>query len=234
MPAEELEPEPFSEPESSPLENVQEVDERDAPVVQAAACDTPEGVSGAPQSVAALLELINALPKPVTIACLLESLERPLEIYMTSSTFSAQPAGFNSPRTFLFFGPLAFSIVPGGSSQDLLEFGEVTPDERSIKGEILFPVVDDVGTEQLLERVGIAEGYSICGGCHVAEVQLDDQPYDAAFESVIITPLPMYEVTIAEFKAANQECNYEFDGTRCRIIDALFEHGPVRRTLKWQ
>lgn len=197
-------------------------------------CTPPAGVSGAPRDVPQLLELINSLPKPVTVACFLESLERPLEVFMTSSTFSAQPAFFESPRTFIFFEPLVISIVPGGTSQNLLEFGERTPDLRSIKGEIEFPVYENVGSELLRSQVQLSREGSICGGCHAAEVRLDTQSYEAAFESVIIVPDPVLEVNIEDFKARTENCDYQYDGTRCAILDALFDHGEVIRTSQWQ
>lgn len=198
------------------------------------ACSTPNGVSGRPGTVSELLELINALPVPGTIACLLESLERPLELFMTSSTFSAQPAFYDSPRTFIFLGPLVLSIVPDGSSSNLLEFGQRTTRRRSIKGEIEFPVYQTVTEDTLLGQVRLSDQGSVCGACHVAEERLDNKGFNAAYESVIIVPNPKYEIEIEDFRERNRDCDYQYGRPRCEILDALFEHGEVRRTELWQ
>ena len=78
-------------------------------------CRAPSSVSNAPQSIAETVTLINALPKPLTLPCFLESLARPLEMSATFSVVSAQPAvGHRSPRVFLFLGPKV--AIAGGNS----------------------------------------------------------------------------------------------------------------------
>src|SRR5687768_2690122 len=59
----------------------------DVPAVPAARapCSAPSGVSASPRNVSALVELINSLPRPTSLPCLLETLQRPLEIYLTRS-----------------------------------------------------------------------------------------------------------------------------------------------------
>ena len=43
-----------------------------------ARCRPPAGVSGYPKTTQAALDLLNALPKPTSVACFVESLDRPL------------------------------------------------------------------------------------------------------------------------------------------------------------
>ena len=76
-----------------------------APVVQVdPRCVAPEGVSTAPQTIAEVVTLLNALPKPLNLPCFVASLARPLSLHAVNSPFSAQPAqGRRSPRIFIFF-----------------------------------------------------------------------------------------------------------------------------------
>src|SRR5450432_198125 len=62
-------------------------------------CRAPAGVSNNPQSIAETITLLNALPKPLSIPCFLESLARPIPVLATFGVLSAQPAvGVRSPR----------------------------------------------------------------------------------------------------------------------------------------
>jgi hypothetical protein len=85
--------------------------------------------------------LLNALPKPTSAACFVESLDRTFTASATSSQFSAQPAfSARSPRVFFKFDQLWVSVVLDGSSSDLLDFSYELDESRSIKGEILTPI----------------------------------------------------------------------------------------------
>src|SRR3712207_6534727 len=76
----------------------------------------PKGVPRNPTSIAEAVALVSALPRPLTVGCYLESLERPLRVNATSAVISLQPAaGPRNPRMFLFAGNLVSSIVPAGS-----------------------------------------------------------------------------------------------------------------------
>ena len=57
---------------------------------------------GSPDSIGDAVALINALPKPLTIACFVSALNRPLNLNLTTSTISVQPAiGVSNPRIFI-------------------------------------------------------------------------------------------------------------------------------------
>ena len=108
-------------------------------------CPPPPGVSARPRTIAETVALVNALPRPVTVACFLESLERPLYVNATRSFISLQPAvGNRSPRLFLMFEGMSMSVVPEGSGSKLIEFGEFVTPERTLKAEIKTPVVAEV------------------------------------------------------------------------------------------
>ena len=123
-------------------------------------CVTPEGVSGSPESIDDALALINALPKPTTLPCFLQSLDRPLRLHATSGIVSAQPSqGRRSPRIFLFSpsGSFQMSVVPAGPGAPLLEFGELGANQRSVKAELAFPISEPVAPNAPFTRVKISD-----------------------------------------------------------------------------
>jgi hypothetical protein len=207
-----------------------------APAPPAAPCVAPEGTNAAPRDIEELVALMNALPKPTTVACLLSSLERPLEIYATRSELSAQPAsGAENPRTFLVLGPLLVSIVPGGASSHLVELGYRTTEGRSIKAEIAFPLTREVTAADLFERVQTGR-VSMCSGCHANELRVTDGFFsgtEGAFESAVIPPLYFYEVDLETYRAEVPLCDTTLEPERCGMLNGLFEHGEVRASTLW-
>jgi hypothetical protein len=232
-------PEPDTELPGSDIAAVESEDAEAAPVPGEAAavdCSTPSGVSGAPHDISSLIALLNALPKPTTIACFLESLERPLEVYFTESKLSAQPAlDERSPRTFIVREQLFVSLVLDGVSRpsSLLELGYVTQPGRSIKAEIAFPLFSDVSAATLDNRVRVGR-VSLCSGCHVLEARVDDAFFpDGAFESNTITPFSPYEIDLETQRAEAETCDATLEPLRCANLSALFNHGEVRASSAW-
>ena len=85
-------------------------------------CVAPEGINNDPRSMPEVITLINALPKPVSVACLIDALKGPFKVNATSSFFSAQPAySEEAPRIFLFFEPLYISVVPAGAGGEVVD-----------------------------------------------------------------------------------------------------------------
>jgi hypothetical protein len=238
--APELEPEaPLSEGSDAVADVTQEDedDESAAPGESAAlGCSTPSGVSGAPHDISSLMALLNALPKPTTIACFLESLERPLEVYFTESKLSAQPAlDERSPRTFIVREQLFVSLVLDGESRPstLLELGYLTEPGRSIKAELAFPLLREVTVATLENRVRLGSR-SICGGCHTFEARVDDAFFpDGAFASNTITPLASYQIDLESQRAQAATCDATLEPLRCANLNALFGHGEVRASSVW-
>jgi hypothetical protein len=181
-----------------------------------------------------LMELLDGLPKPTTVACLLESLDRPLELYLTSSTFSAQPApAERSPRTFVVLGPLLLSVVAEGDASTLVEVGYQTAPGRSIKAEIPFPLRAPMSPAQLLDQVRIGR-VTMCGGCHTNERQVPDAFFDSdAFESDVIPPLFVFDVGVDVLRAEAEGCDPGLEPGRCGLLSAIFDHGEVRQSSIW-
>jgi len=193
-----------------------------------AGCRAPAGVSNSPHTIEETVTLINALPKPLSLPCFLESLARPLEISATNSLFSAQPArGPRSPRIFLFEDPNVMSVVPEGDGAPLLEFGEQRPDFRSLKAEITFPVETPLQASAPFANVIFSPPLTTCGGCHAGEQQESVISGVPTFVSSALRPRPQELVSAASLEHELQVCDRAVEPQRCAMLDALMGWGPV-------
>lgn len=193
-----------------------------------AACRAPAGVSNNPQSIAETITLLNALPKPLSIPCFLESLARPLSMMATFGVLSAQPAvGIRSPRLFLFLGPNRMSIVPDGAGANALEFGEERPDYRSLKGQIDFPLTGDLPPGAAFENLQFNDQVTTCALCHGSE-SLEPSPVSThAYVSKALRPAPRNAVSLQSLRHELDICNRTAEPYRCAMLDSLFSLGPV-------
>jgi hypothetical protein len=212
---------PPSEPET-PAEDPED----DEPA--ASRCSTPNGVNGRPTTLEEAVILLNTLPRPTTLACFLEALERPLEVWLTSSKDSLQPAPSpESPRTFIVNAPLVMSIVLAGSASATLELGYRTAPRRSIKTEILFPLTRDVTFDTFFDEV-VDGNNTRCGRCHTSETRVFNSELNIeVFESDIYEPLGVYEVELESLRAARGSCDAAAEPDRCALLAGLFDHGEV-------
>jgi hypothetical protein len=173
--------------------------------------------------------LLNALPKPTSVACFVESLARPLTVYATNSTFSAQPAlGTKSPRVFIKLGQLWVSVVIDGESSYLVEFGDALPGDttRSIKGELELPLYVPVAASAPFDRVTYGQG-TVCGLCHYDERPADGMPFPGAFASIAFRPREDTRVSIDSLRIEHQSCDWHSEPHRCEMLAAVFEGGTV-------
>jgi len=172
--------------------------------------------------------LINALPKPLSLPCFLESLARPLEISASNSLFSAQPAqGVRSPRIFVFQDPVVLSIVPEGDGAPLLEFGEQRPEYRSLKAEVTFPVATRLERSAPFDHLLFTAQLTSCGGCHAGELQESEILGVPTFVSVALRPRPQELVPAASLSRELEICDRTQEPQRCAMLDALMGWGPV-------
>lgn len=210
-------------------------------------CRPGAGISGAPGSIDELVALINSLPKPTTLPCFIESLERPLDVFLTKSGQSGQPAvGAGNPRVFVFYDRLSFTIVPGGGgeSSEVLEIAERTTEEdvdrklaatrdvtlQAVHGEIGFPVYSNVTDTYLQERISAGNGRTLCGGCHLAErlTTSEEGYFEGAVASNIMAPFQPYDVDVEYLRNESVICDPEVEAERCELLSAIFDFGEVR------
>lgn len=199
-----------------------------APISQSSAkCTAPQGVSGKPATIEDVVVLLNSLPKPVTVRCFLESLERPLNVTLTNSQISGQPAvGNRSPRIFILNEKLFMSVVPEGRGKDFLELSYQTSATTSIKAEIEFPILDRIAKGKPYSNVLFNSGTN-CRSCHRAEKQVGSVDGIPLFDSWAYQPDKETLVDLQKFKNELRICNFDKEPERCEIIRALLNNGEV-------
>jgi hypothetical protein len=197
-------------------------------------CRPGTGASSRPATIDETVRLVNSLPRPVTITCLLESLERPLGAVATYSTISLQPAaGLRSPRVFLLTDKLVMSVVVDGKGRDLLELGEYVAETRTLKGEIAFPATAAVPAGEPYRRIRSdtastgANGTS-CRFCHPAEEPGPEVDGAVGYISGALKPGRRTLVPLDDVRREHQTCDPAVEPERCAFLRALFDHGEVR------
>lgn len=181
-----------------------------------------------PRSIADVVALLNELPHPVTLPCLVEALPHPLAIHAIDSAFSAQPAaGKRSPRVFLFVDPLMLSVVPDGSGAHLLEFGERRSETHTLKAELEFPIERELEPTAPFDRLRFSEESSTCGFCHSEESQAEDVAHPFARVSRALRPMPAQHVPAEAVRAELSACDAATEPERCALLEALFQGGRV-------
>lgn len=188
-----------------------------------AAVRVPERVT----TIAAAVTRLNALPSPVSPACFVAGLGRPLELVATTSVLSAQPAaGRVSPRVFVLLPGMVVSVVAEGGGAPLLEFAQWITPTRTLKGEVELPLTAPLSADAPFTRVQSNLGVSSCGLCHRNEAP--HPTIDAGFVSDAFRPAPATLVPLSELAAQHVACA-EDTGERCELFHALFDFGTVEQ-----
>lgn len=191
------------------------------------ACASPMGLAS-PSSIAQVVDWINALPKPLSLACFLDTLARPLPVYASESLFSAQPAvGRRSPRMFLFADTLIMTITPDGEGSHLLEFGERRTTSTSLKGEIPFPVTAELEPAAPYDHLIVDDRFTTCSGCHDNEEPDPSITVARAFISRAIRPAPAERVGLEELHGEARDCDALVEPERCAMLVAVFGQGGL-------
>lgn len=183
-----------------------------------------------PETVQDIVALLNTLPKPVTLPCLLEALPHPLSLQAVNSILSAQPAvGRRSPRFFIFFDDLTLSVVPAGEGAQLLEFGERRSEMHTLKAELEFPIETQLDAHSPYTRLRFDDQHTSCGFCHAEEDPVEDIDHAYARISRAIRPMPSQRIGMAELQAELATCDAAAEPARCAMLRALF--GPKGTAL---
>ena len=190
-------------------------------------CAEETDLSAAPTTIAEAVDFINALPRPVTLDCFVERLERPLIMNATHSTVSLQPAvGAESPRVFFFYDELIMSVaVDGDPGRTLLEFGELIGPTTSIKAEVEFPVTETIPITAPMERILDEPDNTKCRLCHGSETPTPE--YEGAFASDALRFQDSELVELSALREEHDNCDPAAEPERCRRMDSLFEFGEV-------
>ncbi|MCB0351140.1 MAG: hypothetical protein KDD38_08150 [Bdellovibrionales bacterium] len=197
-----------------------------ASIQRSTTCSPPPGVSASPQTIEQAVALLNSLPLPVTVPCFVESLARPLDINATYSTASAQPAvGSESPRIFIFKGPLIISVAPNGSGANFIEFGLIKSYGQTLKGEVHMPLYNTISPSTPYDRIE-GGGTTSCTGCHSGEIQDKSITFAKAYLSKALRPFANFKVHSSALKNERNLCG-NTKNYRCDMLRAIYDHGTV-------
>lgn len=186
-----------------------------------------------PRTIDQAVNLIQALPKPLTIDCFIKALKKPLQIYAVDNAFSAQPsAGPDSPRIFMINGNLILSVVPAGTGRRLLELAQRVSPTASIKGEIMFPVDGALSANTPYNRILDPGGFGTsCRVCHSNEGRDTSIKAGEAYASSVLRPESSKRVTQTYLKSQALSCNSQKDPYRCQMLQSIFVDGQAQDAL---
>lgn len=188
--------------------------------------------NASPRTIADTVQLINSLPKPVTLECFLQSLAKPMQVFAVNNGFSAQPsAGQDSPRIFIMFPGFVISAVPAGPGSTFIEMSELLDSSSSVKAEIEFPITGTLAADAPFTRILNPgnSGASKCTFCHSGEVMLTPGSYAGpAFLSSIVRPDTAKRIVSPYLKVQSRACNKATEPYRCAILKAIFEDGKAQ------
>jgi hypothetical protein len=170
-----------------------------------------------------IVALINTLPKPVSIPCVLDTLPRPFGFNATDSDLSVQPGkGMESPRIFVVIDFLIITFTLDPDIAPALEFSQLLADDRSVKGEIAFPVTTDLAPAAPYLKI-VREGNvgTRCAGCHFGEQPAGSGYPENVFSSRALRPFDRQDVSLEVVKALKNACSGQIND-RCDMLNAIF------------
>lgn len=198
---------------------------------EARRCVPGPGATGSPRSVEDVVALINTLPKPVTAACLIESLTPPLKVFAMRSTASLQfSMSQDDPRWFILFWPLIISVTSAGPGAEVVEMSVVQPgNQLSLKAELRLPVDAPVSNALAYERIRLGVGTTCAHFCHQHEVRDNRIAHAEAFLSKAIRPSAHFEISLAYLEKVRSACKSPADSLRCDLLHAVLVRGKAVR-----
>jgi hypothetical protein len=202
-----------------------------------------------------VVDWINAMPKPLTLACFIASLPRPIFYNATTSPLSAQPSlGRENPRVFIRSGAgLWLSFVTqeqshrtedpltgeaqqqwdldGEQTLELSQGVEAPTPFQSIKAELAFPILAPLAAKAPFSRIVSADGHqTLCAGCHNGETAIDAVEGVPVFRSNMLRNPLIAEVAESDLRTYRRDCNPTETADawyRCQLLEALLGRGPM-------
>ena len=199
-------------------------------------CAPGPNASGAPRNIEQVVDLLNSLPKPVSVACFVESLDAPLKVFASKSVASLQlSTGPEDPRWFIFSLPLIISVTSDGPGADLLEMGVLQPgNRRTLLGELRMPITTEIKHALPYERISQDVGTTCGFFCHQNEQRDPSIRFAEAFVSKSIRASADSEVTLDFLRGTLSRCKSPSGMTagnsaRCELLHALLVTGRGQR-----
>ena len=202
-----------------------------AAAAQTRRCAPGPNATGAPRTIEQVVDLINSLPKPVSVACFVESLDPPLKVFASNSVASLQlSTGPEDPRWFIFSLPLIISITSDGPGAELLEMGVLQPgNKRALLGELRMPIETEIKHALPFDRIS-KDGGTTCGFfCHQNEERDPRIRVAEAFVSKSIRAAASSEVTLDFLHGVRSRCKSPTASARCELLHALLVTGRAQR-----
>lgn len=184
-----------------------------------------------------VVDWINAMDKPLSLPCFVQSLPRPLATHSAYSIFSAQPSlGQRSPRVIFFIDELILTVATDQDEDDtlpaqlethLLELSFLVDAENLLttKAELKFPVTERLADSAPYQKIDFDESHSNCFACHGLETQRDVIEGYPIYQSQMLAssdPLPLNNL-IAE----HNNCDAIAEPHRCAMLAAIVSHGVL-------
>lgn len=198
----------------------------------------PEALCGPPAGAAitdvqSVVDWINAMEKPLTLPCFIQSLPRPLKIQSALSEFSAQPSpGQRSPRIFLFFDRLILTVAIDQEFSEfpypLLEMSYLVDEADLIttKAELKFPVLDSLSPAAPYTGLSFNDRISQCSFCHPRESILATMDEIPIYQSSMLKPtIPL---PVSQLYVENEKCQPSEETHRCAMLSSIVDHGELR------
>lgn len=173
-----------------------------------------------------VVALLDSLPLPLGLPCVLAALPRPIAVVGSSNPVSAQPAsGPRNPRLFVRAGGrLILSLALSGPAIEHLETAEWAEPGYSVKGDLEFPLAVAVAERDFF--VGIVNARhsaTACSACHAGEHAVREAGDVPAFASRALEPPSSQLVPLTAVRGLADDCAAEDAADqRCQMLRALF------------
>jgi len=193
-------------------------------------CSSPPDI--ALVDIQSVVDWINAMEKPLTLPCFIQSLPRPLRIQPAYSEFSAQPSpNAGSPRIFFFFDRLILTVAVDQDFAEmpypLLEMSYLVDEPNLIttKAELKFPIVETLSAGSPYLDLSFNERISQCSFCHPRESireTIEDKP---VYQSTMLRPARPQPVE--RLYQENIACEASREPHRCAMLASIVDHGEL-------
>lgn len=184
------------------------------------------------KDIQSVVDWINAMEKPLTLPCFVESLPRPLKIHVAISDFSAQPSpGRRSPRVFLFFNELILTVAVDQDFDEqehpLLEMSYLVDNNNLLttKGEIKFPITTYLPDSAPYTGFMFNDTLTSCAVCHAQETVYGSVEGVPIYQSAMLKPT--FSIPVTELVSQHSNCDIAAEPHRCAMLKSIVVPGDL-------